>query len=318
MKIAVIAGGRTAEAEGTLGSAEQLARAAAELGHHTSLVSVDAAGHPQNRMSALLKAAEHDVAIPLIPGLEGTLEFLDVPYVGSSPVAAGIAAHKGLFNDLLVAAGLGKVRYVYGSGAEVLGIWQKADMSLPVFVKPARLGASYGISRVATSHELSDAINAAAEHDPVVLIEESVPTPFTEYEVPIIAGRDIVSAPPGQVCLPEATEWHDTLSKYSLDAETSRTISRTGDAELDSRLMEAALAAASLAGVACAARVDLFVDAHGQVYVGEINALPGQGFNSNFPRIFELAGFSRPRQLELMIDSALFHRQLKRAGAYAF
>lgn len=318
MKLAVIAGGRTAEAEGTLGSAEQLARAAAELGYRTTIVSIDAAERPQDRMSALLKAAEHDVAIPLIPGLEGILEFLDVPYVGSSPVAAGIAAHKGLFNDLLVAAGLGKVRYIYGTGPKVLEMWQKADISLPVFVKPARLGASYGISRVTAAHELKDAINAAAEHDPVVLIEQSVPTPFTEYEVPIIAGREMVSATPGQVCLPQTAEWHDTFSKYSLDVETSRTISKTGDVQLDSRLVEVALAAASLAGVACAARVDLFVDAQGQVYVGEINALPGQGVNSNFPRIFELAGFSRPRQLELMIDSALFHRELKQSGAYAF
>jgi len=105
VKILLVAGGRTAEASGTLGSAKQLARAADELGHRASLLVLEEDNDRHQWLKALQEVVEHDVVFPLVSGLEGLLSVAGVPFVGSNPAAAGIAAHKGLFNDLLVQRG---------------------------------------------------------------------------------------------------------------------------------------------------------------------------------------------------------------------
>jgi D-alanine-D-alanine ligase len=305
MNITLIAGGQTAEGPGTLGSAEQLALAASELSWSSFIVPLPDATRPAARLHVIAEATDSDVVIPLVSGLEGALQLAGVPYVGSSPAAAAIAAHKGVFNDLLARAGLKGVNYRYGRDLRKLEQTVTSELELPVFVKPARLGASYGISRVLLPRELTTALEDAAKHDPVVLVEESVRPPFIEIEVPMIIGSSIRAADPALIKLPASSVWHDTKSKYSTDT----TMEPIHDDMIRHHALTAAQHAAELTGVTGACRVDLFVDAAGTVTVGEINAVPGHGAASTFPRIFELAGVSRSEQLALMINAALeIHR----------
>lgn len=301
MKILLVAGGRTAEASGTLGSAKQLARAADELGHRASLLVLEEDNDRHQWLKALQEVVEHDVVFPLVSGLEGLLSVAGVPFVGSNPAAAGIAAHKGLFNDLLVQRGWPKVPYVYGRADEVALRALEVPLSFPLFVKPARLGASYGISRVQEIGDLVPAIQTSADYDPIVLIEESVSSPYTEYEVPLIVGRASVAARAGAIQLPASSSWHDTESKYSLDTEIRPVL----DDSLARCLAEAALSAVTHSGVTGPVRVDLFQDAFGVVHIGELNAIPGHGIASTFPRIFEMSGLSRPDQLSEMLRAAI-------------
>lgn len=301
MNITIIAGGQTAEGPGTVGSAEQLAKAAAELGWTASLRTMPDGTSGGARLRVIQDSAASDVVIPLVSGLEGALQLAGVPYVGSPPAAAAIAAHKGVFNDLLARVGLKGIDYRYGHDLRKLEQISLDDVELPVFVKPARLGASYGISRILLRKDLRAALEAAARHDPVVLVEKSVRPPFYEVEVPMIIGSSTRAANPAAITLPSSSIWHDTKSKYSI--ETS--VRPVDDELVRQRATAAAERAVHLAGVTGACRVDLFVDAGGAVTVGEINALPGHGEASTFPRIFELSGVCRSEQLALMVNAAL-------------
>lgn len=301
MKITLIAGGQTAEGPGTLGSAAQLSQAASDLGWSATIATMPDAIRGGERLQVVETAADSDVVIPLVSGLEGALQLVGVPYVGSSPAAAAIAAHKGVFNDLLTRAGLKGIEYRYSRDLCELEHDVLAQLEFPVFVKPARLGASYGISRVLLRQDLRNALEAAAQHDPVVLVEEAVRPPFSEVEVPMIVGSSVRAADPALIHLPATSVWHDTKSKYSIDT----TMGPVQDEVVRHSALAMAQCAAELAGATGACRVDLFVDAAGLVTVGEINSVPGHGMASTFPRIFELSGVSRSEQLSLMVDAAL-------------
>lgn len=312
MHISMIAGGRTAESAGTIGSGRQLAATAARLGHVTSVIELLPNADGAGRLNAILEASEGDVVIPLIPGLEGALELVGKPYVGSTPAAAGIAAHKGLFNDLVVAAGLRKVPYTYGFYTDVARRVGEAALEPPFFVKPARLGASYGIHEVSQPSLLADAVADASRFDGVVVVEQRVPEPFIECEVSMILKAGESESAVGRVRLPDGSRWHDTTSKYSLGTG----IEPLKDRGLEAELEQVALHVAQLCGATCALRVDLFVGPNDTIWVGELNALPGHGVASTFPRIFELFDYSRSHQLECMIESAFDLCALQASSAY--
>lgn len=296
MRIVLIAGGRTAEAVGTRGSAAHLEQAARALGHRVETLELPA--DPDTRWAALASARQHDVVLPLVSGLESALELLDVPYVGSPPDAAALAANKATFNTLLTGWGLRTVPWEqHDVGRD--GVPPSPAVPGPWYVKPARLGASYGISRVDAPGGLDAAVRAAADHDSLVLIEQEVPRPFIEVEVAAIVGASARISPPMEIRAPGAL-WRDPRWKYSLDELP--VLYQGGAAQ---ECLDAVRLMIERSGVAGAVRFDLFVSRGPAVFVGEVNALPGHGAASTFPRIFELAGVSRPEQLEMMLEAAV-------------
>lgn len=118
-----------------------------------------------------------------------------------------------------------------------------------------------------------------------------------------IAGKELCISRPAWVVLPEGADWHDTTSKYSL-ATGLEPLDRDHPAtRILQRITRTLVESIPLGG---AVRMDYFLRPSGDVYVGEVNCLPGHGIASTFPRIFELSGVSRTRQFELMIESAIF------------
>ena len=144
-------------------------------------------------------------------------------------------------------------------------------------------------------------MKTAAEHDPKVLVEESVPTPFFEAEVAGVAGSEVWLSTPCQVDVADGFSWRDYDAKMAL--ETSLTPMDESDIrdeiEQTTRKIIAAL------GYLGPFRLDLFVGGPGKVYVGEINALPGQSTISTFPRMFAACGVTKEQQLERLIEAAL-------------
>lgn len=303
MKIAIIAGGQTAEASGTLGSAAQLVRAGQTAGHEMEVVELPDGSQAAARWNALEAVMQFDVAIPLIAGLEGTLELLGVPYVGSPPDAAAIAANKVLFNAVASDIGLRKVPYEVHDVSRT-GIPSTVTVPGPWYIKPARLGASYGITRVDSSDGLAAAVRTAAQHDTLVLVEQEVPRPFVEVEVAAIVGEAVQIAPPMEIHAPGAV-WRDPSWKYSLD-ERPMPYENSAVADECVAFVRTLIARIGLAG---ALRFDLFISGDNNVFVGEVNALPGHGVASTFPRIFEHAGLGRDAQVDSMLAAALHLRQ---------
>lgn len=296
MRLAIVAGGQTAEAQGTRGSAGQLELAATSRGHDVGVVELPT--NPAQRLRVLEGVRDFDVAIPMVPGLEGTFELLGSAYVGSPPDAAALAANKVYFNAFVTSLGLRKVPYRSFDLSR-----SRAPRSLgipgPWYVKPARLGASYGITRIEDPRELAGAIEAAAEHDTLILVETEVPRPFVEVEVAAIVGETVLLSPPTRIEAPGAT-WRDSGWKYSVDERPEP----FDDISAAARCTEIVRLLIETSGLTGAMRFDLFVSEAGHVYVGEANALPGHGVASTFPRIFELAGIDRGAQLASMLASA--------------
>jgi D-alanine-D-alanine ligase len=117
--------------------------------------------------------ADLDVAYPLVSGLEALFEANGVPYIGSEPTAAGVVADKGIFNDLVAAWGYPRARYVRLRSGDPITVIDGAALACPLFMKPARLGASIGVSRISHAGDLAAAVLVARAHDPEVVVEEA-------------------------------------------------------------------------------------------------------------------------------------------------
>ena len=167
-----------------------------------------------------------DVAFPVLHGpfgedgtVQGLLECLDVPYVGAGVLSSALCMDKVMFKELMAHAGLPQVSYravraeAFASERErVLG--DLAPLGLPVFVKPARLGSSVGIVRVADEDELPPALETAFEHDPLAIVEAAARG--LEVECSVLGGSDPIASEPGEIVLAKGeTGWYDYEAKYT-------------------------------------------------------------------------------------------------------
>lgn len=296
MKVAVIVGDQTAETTDIMGSARYIVWALQQL-HYTAEI-YHWIPSKEDAPFCLTQILSCQVAFPLIAGLEGLLEAVGMPYVGSDSTVAGIAANKGIFNDLLVSWGCGKTPYYRLRADEALSSAEIGRLKFPLFVKPARLGASLGIQRVTKIEDVDGAIVRARRHDSEVLIEQGVNG--TEVEVAAICGSEVMISEPGVVELPSNANWHDYEAK---DVSEIKILEGISDfARLKAKIVARQLV--SKLGVHGAIRFDFFVSPDDELLVGEVNCLPGHGLNSNFPRLFEQSGVDRREQMRLLIITA--------------
>ncbi|HEY2265707.1 MAG TPA: D-alanine--D-alanine ligase family protein, partial [Streptosporangiaceae bacterium] len=183
-----------------------------------------------------------------------------------------------------------------------------AELGWPVFVKPARGGSSIGITRVSGFEGLEEAIEAAREHDPKVLVEAAVDG--IEVECAVLEGLDggpPEASVPGQVVVDPGSAFYDFEAKYLASATTMRIpapVPEAATAEIR-RLACAAFDAISCEGLA---RVDFFYTTTGQVLVNEINTMPGMTPASGFPMMWAASGLPLPQLVDRIIETALRKR----------
>lgn len=337
LRIALLAGGTSAEREISLASARCIRAGLEAAGHEVLPITIAVDGswlHAGERLAlhpgeGLL---EVDLAFPAVHGpygedgtLQGVLETLRIPYVGADLSASAICIDKIRFKDLMRSYGIPQVRYlgVEGDRARALaregavevpnGSGQAdpaleelreaiADLGLPVFVKPARMGSSLGIARVSRPQELSAAIAGALVHDQRVIIEEAATG--IEVECALLedsgGGAPIVSRP-GAV-RPRG-DWYDFGAKYSEGGMQLSVPAPLPEGVLES-VREHALAVFQRVGCAHLARVDFFVTGE-QVRVNELNTIPGFTPTSVYPRLLEHEGLRYTELLERLCALAL-------------
>jgi D-alanine-D-alanine ligase len=256
-----------------------------------------------------------DVVFPVLHGplgedgtVQGLLELSGVPYVGSGVLGSAVGMDKDVMKRLLAEAGLPIVRYRTVRRAR----WEReratvlADMGalgLPVFVKPANLGSSVGISRVTEAAALATAVELALEFDDKIVIEAGVEQP-KEVEVAVLGGDEPFASVPGEIVVGHADGFYSYAAKY-LDADGAVTripaaldVAQTAEAR---RLALATFAALEAEGLA---RVDLFLDVAGRFWVNEINTLPGFTAISMFPKLMEASGIGARELVTRLIEDA--------------
>jgi D-alanine-D-alanine ligase len=178
----------------------------------------------------------------------------------------------------------------------------------PVFVKPARLGSSVGISKAHDEVELGAAVALAFEHDDKVLVEEFVDG--TEVEVGVLGNRDPQASLPGEIVVRD-NEWYDYEAKY-VEGEMDLVVPARVTPEQLERCRELAVRAFVVTDCEGMARVDMFVRSDGEVLVNELNTIPGFTQTSVYAKLFAESGIAYGDLLERLVDLAL-ERHARRA-----
>ena len=332
LRVAVLAGGRSSEHDISLASARSVVEALDPARYETVTIEIGRDGRwalPAAATAALDEGsaaaslpvpttaaspaalAAVDVVLPILHGpfgedgtVQGLLELAGVPYVGAGVAASALCMDKDLFKAVLRDRGIPVARNVTLRDGDPV----ENPFGYPVFVKPARLGSSVGISKVHGPEELDAAVSLARRHDDKVLVEEF--QDGMEVECSVLGNRDPIASAVGEIVA--HAEWYDFAAKYDeggmdliaparLDEETTERVRR--------------LAVESFVATDCEgmARVDFFVGPGGEVVVNEINTVPGFTATSVYAKLFEVSGIGYAELLDRLVELAL-ERHARRAG----
>jgi D-alanine-D-alanine ligase len=324
LRIAVLAGGRSSEHEVSLQSAASVREGLTVAGHEVAWVELARDGtwaHEGEEIElraggGLLSA---DAVFPALHGpfgedgsVQGLLEVLDVPYVGSGVLASALCMDKILFKDVMGRAGLPQVPYwwIDVNTRVELG----AGVTYPCWVKPSRLGSSVGIARVDEPAGLQGAIEAAAAHDPRVIVEATAPG--IEVECSVLGPADApVASQPGEIMLAAGEDgWYDYEAKYTPGGMELVVPARISDAARE-RVRELAVTAFRLAGCSGLARADFFVDGD-DVLLNELNTMPGFTQTSVYGELWARDGVSYPELCDRLVRIAI--ERFERDRVYRF
>ena len=305
MRVAVLAGGRSSEHDVSLASGESVRAGLAEGGHEPVDVRIGRDGRwtaggdalPLEPGNGLLGV---DVVFPALHGpfgedgtVQGLLELLDVPYVGAGVLASSLSMDKALFKDLMAAHGVPQVDYAVVRDGD-----RRGSLGPPVFVKPARLGSSVGISKAVSEVELDRGLALAFEHDPVVVVERMATG--MEVECSVLGNRDPEASTPGEIVI-RTGDWYDYEAKYTDGGMELVVPARTPHLEEVRRL---ATEVFKIVGCSGMARVDFFVTDEG-VLVNELNTIPGFTATSVYAKLWEASGVPYPELLDRLLKLAL-------------
>jgi D-alanine-D-alanine ligase len=252
-----------------------------------------------------------DVVFPVLHGtygedgtIQGLLEMAGVPYVGAGVFASAAAMDKEFTKKLATAAGIPVGPYVVLRAGQQLSAADKERLGLPLFVKPARAGSSFGISKVSSYDELDAAIAEARRHDPKVLVEAAVVG--REIECGVLEG-EAGGAPEASVLaevrVVSGHDFYDFEAKY-LDDSCEYDIPASLPERVTRRVQE--LACRTFEALDCAglARVDFFVTPELDIYLNEINTMPGFTATSMFPRMWAASGLEYPKLVSRLVRTA--------------
>jgi len=258
------------------------------------------------------------VVLPLLHGplgedgtVQGLLELAGTAYVGSGVLGSALCMDKAAAKEVLAAAGLPQVRHLSwrdtGDVGDVAGRID-GELGWPVFVKPANLGSSVGISRVGGPHDLVAAIELARSYDEWLVVEEAVSA--REIECAVLGNLELEASVPGEI-VPRA-EFYDFDDKYADDG-AELVVPAALAAEVAGEVRRLALAAARALRVEGMARVDFFYEEGGRgLLVNEVNTIPGFTPSSMFPRLWAASGLAYPELLDRLVTLAL-ERHARRA-----
>jgi D-alanine-D-alanine ligase len=318
MRIAVLSGGRSSEHEISLESGASVAQGLRDAGHEVVPLLLERDGRwTHDGVDVELRAGggllDVDVAFPVLHGpfgedgtVQGLLECLDVPYAGPGVLAAAISIDKLTFKRLLAFHGIPQVDFCE-AGEEG---WREhvVAMGKPVWVKPARLGSSVGITKVTSPERpLDEAIEAARAYDPRVIVEAN--GGGKEVECSVIGNDDPVTSPPGEIVA--HADWYDFEAKYSEGGMELIVPARIGDDEI-ARVRELAARVFKIIDGSGLARCDFFVRDDGEVLVNELNTIPGFTATSVFAKLFEADGIPYPELCDRLVQYALERHEAQR------
>lgn len=308
----MLAGGRSSEHGVSLASAEAVREGLAQAGHEPVDVRIALDGAwsahgepvPLTPGGGLLGC---EVAFPVLHGaygedgvVQGLLEALDVAYVGAGVMSSAVCMDKVVFKELMAAAGLPQVAYVGMREGDDPAALER--LGLPVFVKPARMGSSVGISKVSDAAELPAALAAAFEHDPLVVVEAM--SAGMEVECSVLGNLEPEASLPGEIVI--GADWYDYEAKYEAGGMELVAPARLPE-HVRARIRALAVNVFRRTDCAGLARCDFFVEdpeGPGRVLVNELNTMPGFTSTSVYAKLWEATGLGYGELLGRLLELA--------------
>jgi D-alanine-D-alanine ligase len=306
IKIGVIFGGKSAEHEVSINSAKNIINSLSKEKYEIIPVKIGKDGKiPFNKLMKL------DVAFPIIHGpfgedgsLQGVLKMLNIPFVGPSVLGSAVGMDKDVMKRLLNEVGIKNAKGMVLKYNEKLTFEKaKATLGLPMFVKPANLGSSVGVSKVQNKKDFTLALSEAFKYDSKILIEEMILG--RELECAVLGNERPVASPIGEVIM-------NTSAFYSYDAkyiEADGAITEIPAKNLSKsdikKLQDTAIKVFQTLCCEGLSRVDMFLTKKGEIYVNEINTLPGFTDISMYPKLFELKGMNKTELIDKLVLLAI-------------
>ena len=279
-------------------------------------------GHAEGGGESLLKRVGsvqgYDLVFPLLHGpngedgtIQGLLTLAGLPFVGSGVLGSAASMDKVMTKQVLSSAGIPQVAYRLATRRQ----WQDtpgvvhdlaAELGLPLFVKPANLGSSVGISKVRSEAELDTALDLAFSLDRRVILEAMTPGKPRELEVGILGNDAPIASPVGELRFD--ADFYDYATKYT-EGQASMHIPAQLPPELAEQVRQYALTAFRALDCAGLARIDFFyVESTGQLYLNEVNTMPGFTTTSMYPKLWEAAGLSYSELVTRLVELGLEER----------
>ena len=321
IRVAILYGGRSGEHEISLRSAESIMKAMDRSKYEVMeyFISKEGKWRPKAILPEPGVHPEIDVVFPVLHGtfgedgtVQGLLELADLPYVGAGVLASSLSMDKELMKRVCHERGLPIVEYVTQWRESLDTAEVVSRLPFPMFVKPANLGSSVGISKARDRAELEKALALAAEYDRKIIVERGIEG--REFECSVIGNQEPEASIPCEV-LP-SREFYDYEDKYLLDQAKTKLpadLAPQKMAELR-RLAVECYRAVECEGMA---RVDFLLErATDQLYINEINTIPGFTSISMYPKMWEYTGLAYPKLIDRLIELALERHAAKKATKF--
>lgn len=321
LRVAVVYGGRSGEHEISLRSAQSI-RQALDPDRYKVIeyfISHEGKWRPRPIVPEPRGNPEIDVVLPVLHGtfgedgtVQGLLELADLAYVGPGVLASAVAMDKEVFKRVMRERGLPVVESVTLHAGNLDAAAAMAALPFPMFVKPANLGSSVGISKVKNAADLEKAIEDAARYDAKIVIERGIEG--REFECAVLGNLDPSASTPCEI-LP-SREFYDYDDKYLLDTARIELPAKL-DAGQTAEIQRLAVECYKATGCEGMSRVDFLMEkATGKLYINELNTIPGFTSISMFPKMWEYSGIPYPDLLDKLIELAIERQKRRRALRY--
>lgn len=332
IKVGVIFGGRSGEHEVSIVSASSVMKALKKKGYGVVPIGITKNGLwlTKNPIDALKYGdvvekgtrllpeeliKKCDVFFPVLHGsfgedgtVQGLLEMANVPYVGSGVLGSALSMDKVVQKQVCQQAGIPIVKYEWFYDEDFVKDKNKVikriekNLSYPVFVKPANLGSSVGISKCKDKNSLIKGIKEAMRFDHKVIVEEGAKN-FYEIEVAVLGNKKPEASVLGEII--PSNDFYDYNAKY-VDGKSEEIIGSSLDKKTIKKVQEIAIESFKVLNVLGFARIDFFVlRSSKKVYLNEVNTIPGFTSISMFPKLWEASGVSYEKLVDKLIKLAL-------------
>jgi len=315
--VAVLYGGRSGEHEVSIRSARSIMKAMDPARYEILPFRITRGGRWQPHAIRPEPGANPaiDVVFPVLHGtfgedgtVQGLLELADLPYVGAGVLGSAVSMDKEVTKRLCLERGLPVIEYLLQRRGRLSVREVEERFAYPVFVKPANLGSSVGITKAQNRRALKQALELAASYDTKVIVERAIEG--RELECSVLGNEDPLASAPCEII--PSREFYDYEDKYLLDRAQTIAVADLTPAQVQ-EVQRLSIACYQAVGCEGMARVDFLLEAAtGRLYLSEINTIPGFTSISMYPKMWEAAGLPYPRLIDRLIELALERHRVRR------